>query len=233
MAGFRYDPHRPWLLIGYRPGGGHPKTVAPFASQAEAAAALRREIAAEGSASAGDRYAYRVKHVTGKMSLWWALQPIDRVEYHQLARVQAHVGAQSRMASRHRTRAARKKRIGDMSLDEARRGQRQLEADFHASYRGNGLHKAAYNRNWRKYEARIQALRGSRRYGNNELQPGKFYAYKGHRVWLDAVPGGYFVMVEGTAIQARGATQGEAFKRLREKIDKGAANYKRRGRRRS
>jgi len=226
-AGFNYDPHRPWLLVGYRPGGGRPKSVAPYATQAEAAAALRYEIAHEDAMRPGERYAFIIRHVTGKMSLWWALQPIDRVEQRRLATLQARV-SQSRMASRRRTRA-RKKRISDMSLQDARAAQRKLEADFHASYRGNGLHKASYHRHWRKYEEHIKALRGSR-HGNAELQTGKFYSYKGHRVWLDAVPGGYFAMVEGTALQARGTTQGEALKRLREKLDKGAANY-RRGRR--
>jgi hypothetical protein len=67
------------------------------------------------------------------------------------------------------------------------------------------------------------------RYGSAELQTGKFYAYKGRRVWLDAVPGGYFAMVEGTAIQARAATQGEALKKLREKLDKGDFERRRHG----
>jgi hypothetical protein len=84
------------------------------------------------------------------------------------------------------------------------------------------------------YLRRVTPASGDRRresrHGSAELQTGKFYAYKGHRVWLDAVPGGYFAMVEGTALQARGTTQGEALKRLRAKLDAGAANY-RRGRR--
>jgi hypothetical protein len=305
-AGPRYDPHRPWLLIGYRPGGGHPKSVAPFATQAEAAHALRGEIAREGAAPPGDRYAFRVRHVTGKMSLWWALSPIDRVEYNELARAQLHVARlqglmrMDRRYSRHGNATARKKRVDKMTLSEACAAQRDLEERFRATFSGNGLQKAAFRRNWRKYEARIKTLRGSRgghgnaakralkytnvqvrdmlanayyfyeplraaakergftgtsvtpigdvikylrrvtpasgdrrraRHGNAELQTGKFYAYKGHRVWLDVVPGGYFALVEGTAIQARATTQAEAFKKLREKLDTGAANYRRKGRR--
>ena len=52
-------------------------------------------------------------------------------------------------------------------------------------------------------------------------------------MWLDVVPGGYFALVEGTAIQARATTQAEAFKKLREKLDTGAANYRRKGRRKA
>lgn len=105
-AGPRYDPHRPWLLIGYRPGGGHPKSVAAYASQAEAAAALRDEIRSEGDAPAGDRWVFHVRHVTGKVSLWWALSGIDRVEYHRLARIQLAAGARHASRSR-RTRSRR------------------------------------------------------------------------------------------------------------------------------
>ena len=69
-----------------------------------------------------------------------------------------------------------------------------------------------------------------RRHGNAEIAPGKFYAYRGHKVWVDAVPGGFFAMINGTAIQARGKTPGEALKRLRERLDAGgpaSANRKR------
>lgn len=60
------------------------------------------------------------------------------------------------------------------------------------------------------------------RHGNTELQPGRFYGYKGHQVWLDRAPGGgYFAMIQGTALEARGATQGEALKKLRAKLDAG------------
>ena len=77
----------------------------------------------------------------------------------------------------------------------------------------------------------VRVHKGRARHGNAELQPGRFYGYKGHQVWLDTVPGGYFAMVQGTAIEARGKTAGEALKRLREKLDAGAANYARRHRR--
>jgi hypothetical protein len=92
----------------------------------------------------------------------------------------------------------------------------------------------------RHYHTTSQALAGHRnvvahvrqhvegRYGNAELQPGRFYGYKGKQVWLDTVPGGFFAMVQGTAIQARGKTAGEALKNLRSKLDAGAANYRRR-----
>lgn len=85
----------------------------------------------------------------------------------------------------------------------------------------------------RGYQANYSRGHRSRRHGNAELQTGKFYAYKGHRVWLDAVPGGYFAMVEGTAVQARATTQGEVMKKLRDKLDAGAANFARKGRRKA
>jgi hypothetical protein len=71
--------------------------------------------------------------------------------------------------------------------------------------------------------------RGARRHGNAELQAGRFYGYKGHRVWLDQSPGGgWFAMIQGTAIEARASTQGEAMQKIRAKLESGAANYTRR-----
>jgi hypothetical protein len=52
-----------------------------------------------------------------------------------------------------------------------------------------------------------------------DLAPGKFYGYKGHQVWLDKTPGGgWFAMVEGTSIEARGPSQGEVLSKIRTKL---------------
>ena len=77
---------------------------------------------------------------------------------------------------------------------------------------------------------RVLAQYAAKYHGNAEISTGKFYAYKGHKVWVDQVPGGFFAMINGTAIQARGKTPGEALKRLRDRLDAGgpaSANRKR------
>ena len=102
--GPKYDPHRPWLLVGYRPGGGKPKTVYFFGSQAEAAFHLRQHLREQRGYEAGDRYAWLVKHVTGKVSQWWALGDVlPRHEWARLARAQAHVAANPSYGMRRKT----------------------------------------------------------------------------------------------------------------------------------
>jgi hypothetical protein len=66
-VGPQYDPHRPWILQEYRSGGGVPKSIRKFESQAAAAAALRYEIA--GWQDELHRHVFRVRHVTGAWSM--------------------------------------------------------------------------------------------------------------------------------------------------------------------
>ncbi len=83
-----------------------------------------------------------------------------------------------------------------------------------------------------KTKDQSQHAQRARRHGDADLQAGRFYGYKGHRVWLDQSPGGgWFAMIQGTAIEARASTQGEAMQRIRAKLESGAANYTRRGHR--
>ncbi len=122
----------------------------------------------------------------------------------------------------------------DLLLDSVKPGEHAVTIDaagytsaqvdrIIAAARARGLHVSGTHR-W----LLIRDLRGMRRdHGNADLQPGRFYAYKGQKVWLDTVPGCYFAMVQGTALEARGKTAGEALKKLRDKLDSGAANYKR------
>jgi hypothetical protein len=108
--GPRYDPHRPWLLIGYRPGGGRPKTVYFYASQAEAAFHLRQHLREQRGYDMDDRYAYLVKHVTGRVSQWWALDmPLPLYEWQQLARAQARVAMNPSYGMKRRTRKAKRR----------------------------------------------------------------------------------------------------------------------------
>ena len=187
----------------------------PYATQAEAAAQLREFIANEDEPPP-HRYVAIIHHVTSPRDVQkLSDRSMSRSEYELLAGQQRWVAARRgyqanysrgrRSARATHGNKTRKKRISEMSLDEACRAQRQLEDNFRATFSGNKGH------------------------GNSDLQTGKFYAYRGHRVWLDAVPGGYFAMVEGTAIQARAATQGEALKKLREKLDKGDFERRRHG----
>jgi len=102
-TGPRYDPHRPWLVVGYRPGGGRAKSVHFFGSQAEAAHHLRQQLREQREYELDARYVYLIRHVTGGPSQWWVLSDaMPRYEWERLARTQARAASSSRygMASR-------------------------------------------------------------------------------------------------------------------------------------
>jgi hypothetical protein len=87
----RFVPSRPWILASFRPGGGKLKRLETFGSQAEAAAELRAAIAGEDQ-PAGDRYVFRVGHVSSQREVEELLDTaLSRADYTRLARIQAAI----------------------------------------------------------------------------------------------------------------------------------------------
>lgn len=88
----QFDPHTPWVLMGFRPGGGLPKTLARYRSQSEAAQALRSELRIEGNAHLQDRYAWVVDYAGSQKDLdRIAKKSMPREQQREIARVQLDV----------------------------------------------------------------------------------------------------------------------------------------------
>ena len=89
--GPRFVPSRPWVLASFRPGGGTLKRLETFGTQAEAAAELRAAIAGEDQ-PIGDRYVFRVGHVSSQREVQELFDTVlSRADYAKLARIQASI----------------------------------------------------------------------------------------------------------------------------------------------
>ena len=84
--GRSYTPHKPWALLMYRGGGGLPKTIDFYETQALAAYNLRQNIADEDRSE--DRYVL-IHHVTGPRDVRRLFDSrLSRSDYHRLALIQ-------------------------------------------------------------------------------------------------------------------------------------------------
>jgi hypothetical protein len=95
--GPRFDPRRPWFLAGYRSGGGKNKNVIFFATQEQAASAMRQAIRTESNpeesyGGGSGRYVYKMGVARHQYELDRLLdRSMSRSEYMNLASKQAMV----------------------------------------------------------------------------------------------------------------------------------------------
>jgi hypothetical protein len=111
-GGPQYNPSKPWALAQYRSGGGRPKAIDFFATQEQAAAALRGFIA---DVEVDDRQVAIVEHLPSARDLQkLSDRSMDRSEYRRLADAQQFVaqkrGYSATAATAQAVRAARSSR---------------------------------------------------------------------------------------------------------------------------